>query len=105
MTEETDAVHEDSLYVSLVTVNEEGIQNVQELTSIWGDIRTEVESFDGELVDTYCTLGRYDFLIVFEAPDRGAALQIAVAAERYGLDLETLPVVDVEHLGKMVEEI
>ena len=56
-------------------------------------------------MDTYYRLGSYDFLLVFEAPDRGAALQIVVAAERYGLDFETLPVVDVEHLGKMVEEV
>lgn len=94
-----------STYVGLIDVNEPEIQNVQELASIWGDIRSDVESQGGELLDTYALLGSRDFLVLFEADDEEAALKIAVAMERYGLDMETMQAVALDRLGELVEEI
>lgn len=54
-------------WIALVEVTDAGFQNLQELTSIWGDIRMEAEELnpDIELTETYALLGQYDFLIVF----------------------------------------
>lgn len=95
----------DPTYVSLVTVNEERLQNVQELAGIWGDVQSDIRQFGGKLLDTYCMLGRYDFLVVFEAPGRGAALQTAVAVERYGLDVETMQAIHIENFGRLVQDV
>lgn len=94
-----------STYAALVDVNEELVQNAQELASVWGDIRVDIDNLDGELQDAYAILGSHDYLVIFEAPDRNEALQISVAIERYGLDMETMEVIPVDELGQLVDEI
>ncbi|PSQ24988.1 gyd domain protein [Halobacteriales archaeon QS_8_65_32] len=81
-----------STWISLVEVTDAEFQNLQELTSIWGDIRMEAEdaTSDIEIVDTYALLSRYDFLLVFEAPDRDAVFELSLAVERQGLDMTTM---------------
>jgi uncharacterized protein with GYD domain len=93
-----------STYTVLADVNEREFQNAQELVTIWGDIREDVERLGGELVDSYALVGGYDFLVTFEVDDEDAALQIAVAIERYGLDTETMRAVPIERMGELVED-
>ena len=91
-------------YLSLVTVGDRQFQNVQELASLWGEIRGELEAFDVEIKDTYAILGAYDFLIIFEAPDRDTVFQAAITIEGYGLDLETMEITDTDRFAELVED-
>lgn len=94
-----------STYIALADVNEQEFQNPQELTSIWGDIREDVEQFGGELRDSYALVGGYDFLLTFDVEEEDAAIQIAMAIERHGLDTNTLRAVPIERMGELVEDI
>ena len=93
-------------WVALIEVADAKFQNLQELTSIWGDLRLEVEETnpDIEIVDTYALLGRYDFLLVFEAPDRDAVFELSLAVERQGLDMTTMEGVPIEHFAELVTD-
>jgi uncharacterized protein with GYD domain len=93
-------------WVALIEVADAEFQNLQELTSIWGDLRLEVEETnpDIEIVDTYALLGRYDFLLVFEAPDRDAVFELSLAVERQGLDMTTMEGVPIEHFAELVTD-
>jgi uncharacterized protein with GYD domain len=93
-------------WVALIEVTDAEFQNLQELTSIWGDLRLEVEETnpDIEIVDTYALLGRYDFLLVFEAPDRDAVFELSLAVERQGLDMTTMEGVPIEHFAELVTD-
>jgi uncharacterized protein with GYD domain len=93
-------------WISLVEVTDAEFQNLQELTSIWGDIRMEVEEAvpDIEITDTYALLGRYDFLLVFEAPDRDGVFELSLAVERQGLDMTTMEGVPIEHFADLVAD-
>lgn len=93
-------------WVSLITVDDAQFQNLQELTSIWGDIRLEAEQInsDIELTETYALLGRYDFLLVFDAPDRDSVFQLSLAAERQGLDMTTMEGVPIDHFADLVAD-
>lgn len=91
--------------MALVDVNEAQIQNVQELASMWGDIRNDIEGLGGELVDAYAILGDRDFLVLFDAEDREAAFQIAVAVERYGLDMQTMEIIPMEEFAQLVDDL
>lgn len=95
-----------STWISLVEVTDAEFQNLQELTSIWGDVRLEAEDLntDIEITDTYALLGRYDFLLVFEAPDRDAVFELSLAAERQGLDMTTMEGVPIEHFADLVAD-
>lgn len=92
-------------YTVLADVENSEFQNVHELASIWGEIRNDIAELDGELVDAYAVLGHYDFQLTFEASDEEAAMQIAFAIERYGLDTRTHQVIDADRLGELADDI
>jgi uncharacterized protein with GYD domain len=92
-------------YTILADVEEGNTQNLQEWVKTWGEIETDVQQLDGELLDAYAVLGDYDFQFTYEAADEETAMQIAVAIERYGLDTNTHQLIDVDRLGSLVEDI
>ena len=89
-------------WVSLVDVDGTEFQDLHELASLWGDINLELEEVDAEIRETYALLGRYDFLLVFRAPDRDAVFEVALAAGRHGLNMNTMEGVPIEHFGTLV---
>ncbi len=55
------------------------------------DGEREIEEAGGKLVGVWVTLGRYDVVEVFEAPDDDTALEILMKLNRYGAEhTETL---------------
>lgn len=91
-------------YASLVSVQRD-FQNLQELAVIWSEIEAEMEDFDAELLDSYAVLGEFDFLALFEAPDRDAAFQVALTLQRTGMDMQTMEVVTTDHFASLVEDL
>lgn len=93
-------------WIALVEVTDAEFQNLQELSSIWGDIRLETEELSSkvEITDTYALLGRYDFLLVFEAPDRDSVFELSFAVERQGLDMTAMEGVPIEYFGNLVAD-
>jgi uncharacterized protein with GYD domain len=91
-------------YASLVDVRTD-FQNAQELTSVWGDIRSDLEEQNADLEHTYAILGEYDFLVVMEAPDRDTAYQAGVALERHGLDAQTMEIIPTDELAQVVDDL
>lgn len=92
-------------YMILADVESGDFQNVQEWATNWGEITDEIRRFDGEILDAHVVLGEHDFEFIYEAPDEEAALQIAIAIERYGLDTQTHQLIDVERMGSLTDEI
>ncbi|EMA41779.1 GYD domain-containing protein [Halobiforma nitratireducens] len=92
-------------YVSLIDVTDREVQNTQDLASIWGEIRTEFEEHEADLVDSYAVLGKYDFLIIFEAGDHESAFKSALTLRRHGLEGETMEIVDTDDFAHLVDEI
>lgn len=93
-----------STYASLVKVRKD-FQNPQDLVSIWGDIRADLEEHDIDLTDTYAILGEYDFLVIMDAPDRDAAYQAGIALERHGFDSQTMEIIPTEELAQVVDDV
>jgi uncharacterized protein with GYD domain len=79
--------------------------NPQELVSVWGAIRQDIEDLGGEILQTYAVLGSYDFHLAFEVEDGEEAFQISQAIERHGLDTETMRTLPVERIGELVDDI
>lgn len=94
-----------STYTVLADVRSDEFQNAQELASIWGEIEAEIEDLGGELGESYVVAGEYDFQLTFEAEDTETAIETAIAIERHGLDTRTMPVVPVDRLGGIVEDV
>ncbi|ELY59036.1 GYD domain-containing protein [Natronolimnohabitans innermongolicus] len=92
-------------YASLVHVDDRNVQNAQELSSIWGEIKTEFEEHEAEVIDSYAILGEHDFLVTFDAPDRESAFKSALTLRRHGLSAQTMEVVDTDDFSQLVDEI
>ncbi|GAA5063931.1 GYD domain-containing protein [Haladaptatus pallidirubidus] len=90
-------------YVALVDIREH-IQNSQELASTWGDIRVELEEFGVALEGSFAILGEYDFMLIFDAPDRDTAFKAGIAVESHGLDMQTMEIIPIDELAQLVED-
>lgn len=92
-------------YASLIETDDRDVQNPQEFASIWGEIETEIADHDAELLDSYAVLGEYDFLVVFEVPDRDGAFQTSLTLRRHGLSTRTVGVVDTDDFAHLVDDV
>jgi uncharacterized protein with GYD domain len=79
------------IYISLMKWTSQGLGGLP----AWRDRIEEgaraIEERGGKLVDAYVTLGRYDLVEIFEAPNDETAYQILIAVARHGnVHTETL---------------
>lgn len=92
-------------YVSLIDVDSESAQNLQELAAIWGQIDRELADIGVTVEEAYAVLGEVDFLVVFEAPSTDVAFQADVVLERHGMDLQTMEITPTDHFAQLVGDL
>ena len=71
-------------YISLVQFTDKGIQAVQETTRRVADWAAKVQSLGVRIKEMYWTLGSYDQVCVFDAPDDETAASVLLAADMLG---------------------
>src|SRR5438045_5572444 len=68
-------------YISLVQFTDTGIQAAKETTHRVADWAAKVQSMGVNIKQMYWTLGQYDQVCVFEAPDDETAASVLLAAD------------------------
>ena len=71
-------------YISLVQFTDKGIQAAKETTQRVTDWSAKVKSMGVNIKDMYWTLGHYDQVCVFEAPNDETAASVLLAADMLG---------------------
>ena len=71
-------------YISLVQFTDKGIQAARETTQRVADWASKVESRGVLIKEMYWTLGQYDQVCVFDAPDDETAASVLLAADILG---------------------
>ena len=71
-------------YISLVQFTDKGIQAARETTQRVADWASKVESRGVTIKEMYWTLGQYDQVCVFDAPDDETAASVLLAADMLG---------------------
>jgi len=66
-------------YLSLLRYTEQGIRNVKESPARLDAAKKAFQAVGGELKQFFLTMGRYDAVIVSEAPDDETAAKIALS--------------------------
>jgi len=72
------------MYISLVQFTDKGIQAAKETTQRVTDWAAKVKPMGVSIKDMYWTLGHYDQVCVFEAPDDETAASVLLAADILG---------------------
>jgi uncharacterized protein with GYD domain len=78
-------------YVTLMRWTTQGIAGLPAWRERVEEGERIIEAAGGKLVGVYVTLGRYDVVEIFEAPDDGVAIEILMKLQRFGAEhTETL---------------
>ena len=78
-------------YITLMRWTSQGIAGLPAWRERIEEGERLIEETGGKLVGVYATLGRYDVVEIFEAPDDGLAVEILMKLQRFGAEhTETL---------------
>jgi uncharacterized protein with GYD domain len=93
-------------YISLVQFTDKGIQAAKETTQRVTDWAAKVQSRGVSIKDMYWTLGKYDQVCVFEAPDDETAASVLLAADILGnIRTQTLRAFTSSEMQKILSKV
>jgi len=90
-------------YISLVQFTDQGIRAAKDTTHRLADWATNVKSRGVSIKQMYWTLGHYDQVCVFEAPDDETVAAVLLAADMLGnIRTETLRAFTASEMEKIL---
>jgi len=93
-------------YISLVQFTDKGIQAAKETTQRVADWAAKVQSMGVSVKQMYWTLGEYDQVCVFEAPDDETAASVLLAADPLGnIRTQTLRAFTASEMKKILAKV
>jgi uncharacterized protein with GYD domain len=93
-------------FISLVKYQTKGIENIKESPNRLDAVKQLCESMNATVESFYLTMGRYDIIIVIEAPDLETAAKILLTTTSKGaVSTETLPAFSEDEYRKIISEL
>ncbi|MHA2600728.1 MAG: GYD domain-containing protein [Candidatus Thorarchaeota archaeon SMTZ1-83] len=93
-------------FVVLGNLTQEGIKAIKDLKSALENTQKLAKSMDVKIVDTYFTMGRYDWVTIVEAPSIEAAMKtLFMFGSGGGNRTETLLAIPTEEAAKLAAEL
>ena len=95
-----------STYISLVQFTDKGIQAARQTTQRVVDWTAKVQSMGVSIKQMYWTLGQYDQVCIFEAPDDETAASVLLAADLLGnIRTQTLRAFTTSEMEKILAKV
>jgi uncharacterized protein with GYD domain len=93
-------------YISLVQFTDKGIQAAKQTTQRIADWAVEVQSKGVSVKQMYWTLGQYDQVCVFEAPDDETAASVLLTADMLGnIRTQTMRAFTTSEMDKILAKV
>ena len=93
-------------FISLLNWTDQGIRNAKETINRAQAARKAFESAGGKMVDVYWTIGQYDVVVIFDAPDSDTAYRLMLATGMQGnVHTITMPALDEQAMAKILQGI
>ncbi|UCE08492.1 MAG: GYD domain-containing protein [bacterium] len=93
-------------YISLVKYTAKGIENVKESPNRLDAFKQLCESMGARVEGFYLTMGRYDMIVILDAPNPETVAKIILATTSRGaVCTETLPAFPEEEYRKVISEL
>ncbi len=95
-----------STYISLAQFTDNGIQAARQTTQRVADWAAKVKSMGVSIKEMYWTLGQYDQVCIFEAPDDETAASVLLAADLLGnIRTQTLRAFTSSEMEKILDKV
>ena len=93
-------------YISLVTYTEEGVKSIKDTGRRAKAFAQKLKRKGITMKSTFWTIGRYDIIHIFDAPNDEAAASVAFALGSIGnVRTETMRTFDLEEVTRIVGEV
>jgi uncharacterized protein with GYD domain len=93
-------------YISLVQFTDKGIHAAKETTQRVADWAAKVKSKGVSIKEMYWTLGEYDQVCIFEAPDDETAASVLLAADMLGnIRTQTMRAFTAAEMDKILAKV
>ena len=93
-------------YISLVKYTAKGIENVKESPNRYDTFKQLCESMGATIDGVYLTMGRYDLILIMDAPNPEIVAKIILTtASKGSISTETLPAFTEEEYRKIFSEL
>ncbi len=93
-------------YISLVQFTDKGIQAAKQTTERVANWAAKVESMGVSIKEMYWTLGQYDQVCVFDAPDDETAACVLLAADLLGnIRTQTMRAFTSSEMDKILSKV
>ena len=93
-------------YISLVSYTQEGIKSVKDTGRRANAFAERLKKSNIKMKSTFWTIGRFDIVHIFEAPDDDAAASVAFALGSMGnVRTETMRAFDLEEVTRIVGNV
>jgi uncharacterized protein with GYD domain len=92
-------------YVGLVSWTDQGVRQVKDTLQRAEQVRHLSEQMGGRMETLFWTLGRYDPVAVFEAPDETATAIMLRIGSAGNVRTETLRAFDAEEMGRILAKL
>jgi uncharacterized protein with GYD domain len=90
-------------FVGLMKFTDQGVKSIKELPKRVEENKKRMKEMGVEIKSWHLTLGRYDVVVVFDAPNDEAAAKAAIGIASQGnAHTETLRAFSLEELGKIL---
>ena len=90
-------------YIGLINYTQKGIENVKESPSRYDGFKKLCESMGAKVEAIYLTMGRYDLMVIVDAPDSEAIAKIMLStASKGSASTETLQAFTEEEYRKII---
>jgi len=93
-------------YISLVNYTQKGVENIKDSPNRLDAFKQACQSMGAKVEGFYLTMGRYDLVVIVDAPDPETVAKIMLAtASRGAVSTETLQAFPEEEYRKIISEL
>ena len=93
-------------YISLVKYTQKGVENIKDSPNRLDAFKQVCQSMGAKVEGFYLTMGRYDLVVIVDAPDPETIAKIILTtASRGAISTETLPAFTEEEYRKIISEL
>ena len=93
-------------YISLIKYTQKGAENIKDSPDRYDAFRKLCESMGVTPEGIYLTMGRYDLVVIIDAPDPETAAKLILATGSKGaVSTETLPAFSEDDYRKIISEL